>query len=187
MNVGELMTKDVATCASSDSLETAARIFWERDCGVLPVVDDAGLVIGMLTDRDACMAAYLRGARLAELRVGDAMAKHVSTCWPEDSIDVALARMAVERVRRIPIVDAERKLLGVVSLSDVARAAAREARPPLRERRLANVGNALAQIARPHCELAFRPERASTPLPRAPLALPSVAAGAREPILGGAR
>lgn len=163
MKIDEMMTRSVATCTCDDSLETAARIFWERDAGVVPVVDARGVIVGMLTDRDVCIAAWSRGARPGELRVGDAMSKRVQVCWPDDSVEVALELMVEQRVRRLPVVDSERRLLGLVSLCDLARAAARDSRPAARERRLARIGAALAEITRPHCDLADAPEKVLLP------------------------
>ena len=62
MKVQDVMTRAPASCKASDALVVATRIMWEDDCGCVPVVDDRGTVIGMVTDRDACMAAYTRRA-----------------------------------------------------------------------------------------------------------------------------
>lgn len=171
MKIEELMTKSVAAVSCDDTLEAAARQFWERDAGVVPVVDGQGCVVGMLTDRDVCIAAWSRGARLGEIRVADVMAKRVQLCWADDSPEVALELMVEQRVRRLPVVDSERRLLGLVSLCDLARSAARDERPATRERRLTRIGAALAEITRPHgvpaetTELALVPERREpTPL-----------------------
>ena len=61
MKVHEIMSTDLATCQSEDTLNCAAQIMWERDCGVVPILDQGSRVIGMLTDRDICMAAYTQG------------------------------------------------------------------------------------------------------------------------------
>src|SRR4051812_38042425 len=79
MRVGELMTRDVATCGPGDSLARAAKIMWDRDCGVVPVLDPKGHVIAMLTDRDICMAAWSKGAPLSDLRVGDAASRSLQS------------------------------------------------------------------------------------------------------------
>ena len=60
MKIAQLMTKDVKTCHQGDMLEAAVRLMWDHDIGVLPVVDDGGQLIGMVTDRDACMAAFMQ-------------------------------------------------------------------------------------------------------------------------------
>ena len=67
VRVRDVMSRDPATCRSSDTASEAARIMWDRDCGAVPVTDAEGRAIGMVTDRDLCMAAYLRGVRLEEL------------------------------------------------------------------------------------------------------------------------
>ena len=66
MKVGDLMTKDVKACSQHDSLNRAAQLMWENDCGSVPVVDSDSKVVGMLTDRDICMAAYTKGIALKD-------------------------------------------------------------------------------------------------------------------------
>jgi CBS domain-containing protein len=126
MRVGELMTVDVKACGPWDSLNRAAQIMWENDCGCVPVVDDAGRVVGMLTDRDVCMAAYTQGRLLAEVSVSSAMSKTVVACKPEDAVAAAEQRMRDHRVRRLAVVDGEGRIAGVLSLSDIARRARHE-------------------------------------------------------------
>lgn len=123
--VADLMSRDVSSCGADDPLNGAARIFWERDCGCAPVVDAEALVVGMVTDRDVCMAAYFRNRPLTEMRVAEVMSKDVAVCRAEDPLPVAAAVMSRRQVRRLPVVDAERRLIGVLSLNDVARGVAR--------------------------------------------------------------
>ena len=93
--------------------------------GAVPIVDEHNRLIGMLTDRDACMAAYLRGATLAEIRIGDVMARDVVTCHAADAAKAEVARLMINaRVRRIPVVDASRYL---VILADAQRSRTRDA------------------------------------------------------------
>ncbi|HVS11206.1 MAG TPA: CBS domain-containing protein, partial [Planctomycetota bacterium] len=80
MKVEQLMTRDVKACAPQDSLSRAAQLLWESDIGALPVVDSEGRVVGMVTDRDVCMAAYFKGRPLAEIRVDETMARKVYSC-----------------------------------------------------------------------------------------------------------
>ena len=77
MKIQNLMTRDVRTCRREDVLVEAARIMWENDCGSVPVVDAQRHVVGMITDRDICMAAYTRGQRLADMTVESAMSKTI--------------------------------------------------------------------------------------------------------------
>ncbi|MEZ5962828.1 MAG: CBS domain-containing protein [Planctomycetota bacterium] len=123
MLVREVMSSPVATCAPTDSLADAARWLWDQDCGVLPVVDARGSVGAMITDRDICMAAYTTGKSLPELRVADAMSQDLVTCKAGDRVSAAAGLMATHRVRRLPVVDDEGKICGVLSLNDLARAA----------------------------------------------------------------
>lgn len=120
MNIAQLMTKDVRTCKPDDSLEVAARLMWDHDIGALPVVDDTGQLIGMVTDRDACMAALTQHQPLHDIPVSVAMTKHVVACRPEDSDAEVAKRMAHNKVRRIPVVDDAQRPIGVVSLNDLA-------------------------------------------------------------------
>jgi CBS domain-containing protein len=119
----DAMTRSVVTCRAEDSLNRAAQVMWEADCGAVPIVDDHGLLIGMLTDRDICMAAYTRGLPLAELSVSSVMSTALHSCKPGDSLRSLMDAMAKYQVRRVPVVDDHGKLVGIVSLADVARLA----------------------------------------------------------------
>ena len=121
MNIDEFMTRDVRTCGPSDTLDRAARAMWERDCGVLPVVDAERRVIGMITDRDVCMAAYLQGLPLDRILVSSVASHAVAAAYVGESTDAALAKMRQHRVKRLPVLDPEGKIAGVVSLGDLAR------------------------------------------------------------------
>jgi len=125
MKVQEIMSTTVLTCHPDDSHEQAARLMWEHDCGVVPVVDEEQRVVGMLTDRDVCMGAYTSGCRLADLRVARSMATRVHSCRPEDSIERALEEMREARVRRLPVVDSRQHVVGLLSIGDVLRNLAR--------------------------------------------------------------
>lgn len=159
--VRELMRTDVRTCMPDDALHEAARIMWERDCGVVPVVDRDGSarVVGMITDRDICMALYTSGGRMSELQVGGAMAREVRSCHPDDTVSDAEEIMRRAQVRRLPVVDEEGRLRGILSLADIAEAAAglRETSAPIRADEVAAV---LEDVCRPRNELVEREEGA---------------------------
>lgn len=121
MNASEMMTKDVQSCSPNDNLQRAAQIMWERDCGVVPVVDGANRVVGMVTDRDIAMAAYIQGQPLWQVPVSSAMARKVHGVRENDPIDVVETMMARVRVRRVPVLDGEGRLKGILSLNDLAR------------------------------------------------------------------
>jgi CBS domain-containing protein len=121
MKIHQIMTRGVRSCTPSDSLATAARIMWEADCGVVPVIDAEARVVGIVTDRDLCMAAYTQGALLSQITVGSIATHEVHTVHEDDSIDVAEHRMREHRVRRLPVLDDGGRLAGIVSINDLAR------------------------------------------------------------------
>lgn len=121
MNVSELMSKKVHTCSIDDNLQRAAQIMWENDCGCVPVVDAERRVVGILTDRDICMAGYTQGKRYAEIPVSTAMAKTIFSVTENDSISVAETLMRDRQIRRVPVLDGGGQLRGVLSLNDLAR------------------------------------------------------------------
>lgn len=123
MKIEDLMTTDVGACRPFDSVDRSAKLMWERDCGAVPVVDQEGRVIAMLTDRDICMAALTQGRPLAEIHVSSAMSRRLWSCRPHDDVKEAETAMRAHQVRRLPVVDAEGKLVGVLSISDLARVA----------------------------------------------------------------
>jgi CBS domain-containing protein len=121
MKAEDWMTRDVRTCRPETSMNEAAHLMWARDCGVLPVLGADGRVVGMITDRDLCMGAYLQGKALANLTVADSMTRTVFSCLASDPIEEVIRRMGDEQVRRVPVLDARGQLVGVLSLSDLAR------------------------------------------------------------------
>ena len=128
MKVGQIMNRDVKTCRPQDSLNKAAQIMWEEPCGAVPVVDDQGIPVGFLTDRDICMAAYTQGKPLEKLRVEAAMARKVVSCKAQDDLNSAAQQMQKYRTRRLPVVDRNGTLVGLLSLDDLAFEAARPLR-----------------------------------------------------------
>jgi predicted transcriptional regulator len=77
MKIQNVMTRDVSACSPEDMLSRAAQLMWERDCGCVPVIDHSGVVCGMVTDRDICIAAYTQGLPLHQIAVRRAMSPHV--------------------------------------------------------------------------------------------------------------
>jgi CBS domain-containing protein len=121
MKVSDLMTSNVASCKMDHSLACSARIMWERDCGCVPIVDGDDRVVGMITDRDICMAALTRGEALGEIPVHVAATKSVTTVTVDAAIEVAEALMQERQVRRVPVVDRNGRLKGILSMNDIAR------------------------------------------------------------------
>lgn len=123
MFVRDLMKESVHTCHAGESLECAARVMWEHDCGVVPIVDDAQRVVGVITDRDVAMAAYTQGKPLPEIPIGGIMARDVVTCHPSDPLDLVEDLLQEAQIRRVPVVDDGGRLVGILSLNDLVRGA----------------------------------------------------------------
>ena len=149
MHASRLMTRDVITCSPEDSLDDAARKMWEHDIGCLPVVNADNHVVGMVTDRDICMAAFTQGRTLKDVPVKSAMAQHVYARLDTDRLQDLECIMMTYKVRRIPIVDKEGVLVGLVSINDMAREAARELKERNADVTDAGLVTTLARICEP--------------------------------------
>jgi CBS domain-containing protein len=121
MKVQDVMTKEVQTCRPETNLADAAMRMWRNDCGVLPVLADGEKLVGMITDRDICMAAATKHRDPANIRVGEVTSGRVYACPSDVDIHDALKIMREKQVRRVPIIRAEDgKVVGILSLNDVA-------------------------------------------------------------------
>lgn len=166
MKVRDVMVGEVKTCSSNDDLGRAAQIMWENDCGVVPVVEADEYVVGMITDRDACMAAYTRGLPLHAIRVGDVMSRQVKAVRPEEDAGAVTSTMRAQRVRRMPVVNALGRIVGIVSLSDLARRASKERIAGPKGLGLDVVAETLASVCQPW-SAAAEPSLPSNPSPAA--------------------
>ena len=119
MRVKDIMTTHVASCNPATNLATAVEMLWSHDCGALPVLDDVGRVIGIVTDRDLCIALGTRDRRPSELTVGDVMQPALMKCEPGADIRSALDTMGAEKIRRLLVVDATETLKGILCMNDV--------------------------------------------------------------------
>jgi CBS domain-containing protein len=129
MIVQDLMTRTPASVRPAQNLADAAQLLWDCDCGALPVVDgETQKLIGMLTDRDICMATWSRGKAPGAISVSEVMSPQVIACRPSDTIRRAETIMSENQIRRLPVVDSEQRLQGILSLADIARATESAAR-----------------------------------------------------------
>lgn len=152
MRIEQLMTKQVRTCRPDDTLERAAQIMWDYDCGSIPVCSGDGVskAVGMITDRDIAMCAMFHPKPLRELPVSEAMSRNLRVCRPTDSVENAESVMRDAQVRRLPVVDSEGRVIGMISLADLASEAARECAPGAsKEITETEVGDTLAAICQP--------------------------------------
>jgi CBS domain-containing protein len=118
MKVQDVMTSNVKSCRPETNLAEAATVMWDADCGTLPVVDEVGKVTGMITDRDIAIAVATKGRLAADITVGEVTSGKVYTCALQEDIKSALKIMGQERVRRLPVVNREGILQGILSLND---------------------------------------------------------------------
>jgi CBS domain-containing protein len=121
MHTQQIMSQSAITCKQNDSLHTAAGLMWKHDCGAIPVVNDEGQLVGMITDRDICMATYLKNSTPQALLVSEVMSKHVVSCFTDTPIERIEELMRANQIRRIPVVDRENHPIGMISLNDFIR------------------------------------------------------------------
>jgi len=154
MRVEKIMTRQVATCAPEHSLDHAASLMWNTDCGCLPVVatTGSGAIVGVITDRDICMAALFQGRALRDIRVEEAMAKKVLTCRASDELPAAQLQMENEQIRRLPVIGNEGELIGILSMADIAVESARTQHGQRHEVPAGDVTNTLAKISTRHAD-----------------------------------
>lgn len=139
----DVMRSPAICCREHDSLNDAARLMWEHDVGALPVVNQSHEPVAMITDRDACMAAYTQGVALHHGAVASAMSKKLVLCDVSASVAEIRELMTHSQVRRLPVVDARGTLVGVVGLTDIVK----EAHAPVpKNRRRGTSGPMLVQL-----------------------------------------
>lgn len=135
MKVANVMMRTPAFCDMEANAGEAVEIMWNRNCGLLPILNKEKRVVGVVTDRDLCVALGTRNVRAGELGVCGIMSGRVFFCIPDDEIHSALATMAKEKVRRLVVLNKEGGLEGILSMDDVVRHATEQAAagklPPL--------------------------------------------------------
>jgi CBS domain-containing protein len=119
---GDVMTGDVVTCTPENTVVDAARLMKLEDIGPVLVVDNEAnnTLVGILTDRDIVVKVVADGQDVNSARVADAMSKKLVTCRADDDVDVAMKAMAQFQLRRIPVVEDNMRLVGIISQADVA-------------------------------------------------------------------
>lgn len=122
MQVRDLMTENPACCSPEASLQDAAKLMKDCDCGEIPVVDEQNRPIGVVTDRDICCRAVAEGADPAQVKVREVMSSPVLTVGPDASVDECCQLMDDNQIRRIPVVDDSGACCGIVAQADLARA-----------------------------------------------------------------
>jgi CBS domain-containing protein len=139
MKVKEIMTGNPSVCDLNESLAEAAKTMWDTDCGVLPVLKDGKEVVGLITDRDICMAMAMRQSTPAAVSAEEILTGDIYSVAPEDEIQKALQVMQEHQVRRLPVISPEGELEGMLSLNDIVLKAERKASGKTPEIRYADV------------------------------------------------
>lgn len=135
--VADVMTRDVRVVSPNDSIQRAAQYMDELNVGVVPVCDGAKL-LGMVTDRDITVRGVAAG-KMANTPVTEVMSQHVRWCYEDQDIDEVMDEMRDAQIRRLPVVDQDKRLIGILSLGDLADRGADESR----------VGEVLRDISTP--------------------------------------
>ncbi len=118
MKVKDIMTQGVLTCHLDDDLAVAAKLMWDGDCGVVPVMEN-GRLRGLLTDRDICMGVTTQGRAPNEISVRQVMTLDPLSCLPDSDLTSALDLMRTHRVRRLPVIGRDGELEGILSINDI--------------------------------------------------------------------
>ena len=119
MKVKEIMTVNPKACTTTTNLAEAASFMWEYDCGILPVVANGERVVGLITDRDICIAGATKNRNLSNIAVEEILSGKVYSCAPEDDVRKALKTMQQNKVRRLPVVASDETLKGILSINDI--------------------------------------------------------------------
>lgn len=123
MQVRDIMTREAQCCGPETNLAAAAKMMWDSDCGLLPILNVEGQVLGVVTDRDICMASSTRNRPPSAITVWETSSGKAITCRLDDDIRTALDLMERGKVRRLPVVDEEGVLQGMLSMNDLVLAA----------------------------------------------------------------
>ena len=117
--VSDVMTRDPRSLRPTDTILLAAQAMEELNVGVIPVCEDDQLV-GMVTDRDIVVRGVAQGLDAGTATLADVMSTHVRTAREDDDLDDTLGTMGMNQIRRMPVVDQQKRLIGIVSLGDIA-------------------------------------------------------------------
>lgn len=179
MKVADVMSRPAACCGPYEPLSEAARIMWDRDCGIVPIVESVtNALLGVVTDRDVCMAAYTQGRRLSEVPIEAVMCSQVITCRGDESVERVHERLRTHAIRRLVVVDEQGCVEGVVSLNDLARAA-EATKSGNRDVQQRSVAQTLAEVCRPHAQRNGEHTVEIQPARKQPAAAPVQAAKAK--------
>lgn len=116
----EIMTRGVKTVRRDAPLREVAQLMKDEDCGVVPIVDERGCLVGIVTDRDLVIRAFTGGKSPDQLRASDVMTDDVECVHPEEDIHSIISLMGKRQIRRIPVVERDDRVIGIISMGDIA-------------------------------------------------------------------
>ncbi len=126
MKVKDVMKTDVGFCSTEDSLMRAAEVMRHRDCGVVPIVDTNEKLVGMLTDRDLCLAVVARNRKASDVKTEELLRGKAIVCAADDKVEDALRKMRKYQVKRLAAIGADGEVVGILSVTDVLQLAVRK-------------------------------------------------------------
>jgi CBS domain-containing protein len=148
MYVRDLMTRNAQSCTLGQTAGDAARRMWDFDIGCVPVLDENQMPIAMVTDRDVCMAAYTQCKSPHQIPIAFVMSKGIHTCKESDPLALAERTMRDWQIRRLPVVSEDGKLVGMLSLNDIALAGTHSTLERAKQRLTGDVHETLAAVCR---------------------------------------
>ena len=119
MKVEALMNPRVRAAGTDASVADVVLIMEKNDCGTVPILNKTNKLVGIVTDRDICLALGFRPLPAAGIPITDVMSKKVYACFPEEDISAALQTMRQKKIRRLPVLNASGRLVGILSMDDV--------------------------------------------------------------------
>ena len=119
---GAIMTKDLTCCLRDEMVSAVAKMMKQANIGSIPVIEDTQTmkILGIVTDRDLAVKVVAEGRDAKTTKVSAVMTHNVITCSPEDDLQVALDLMSKHQLRRLPVLDKEKNLVGIIAQADVA-------------------------------------------------------------------
>jgi len=120
MKCRDIMTKYLKMCRPEGTIKDAVKIMDELNCGAVPIVDENNVLKGIVTDRDIALYTILNDKDPAKTNLKDFVRPNMVTCHPDDDIDIAITKMKDNKVRRLPVVDENNRVVGIISLGDIA-------------------------------------------------------------------
>jgi CBS domain-containing protein len=133
MTVGDVMTTHLYTCKSRETLDRAAKVMWEHGCSVVPVLDECGRLVAMVSDRDVCITAYTQKKALAQIPVTSAAPGPLRVVRTDQSLEAAHELMRRHHLRCLGVVERTGQLIGVLSITDILRCSHLQSEPRLSE------------------------------------------------------